>query len=67
MEFDLYKDIQKRTNGEIYIGVVGQLAPESQRSLSGLWICLYFRTSKMRKKKNGRSMNCLSQPPGKRS
>ena len=23
MEFDLYKDIQKRTNGEIYIGVVG--------------------------------------------
>ena len=22
MEFDLYKDIQKRTNGEIYIGVV---------------------------------------------
>ena len=24
MEFDLYKDIQKRTNGEIYIGVVGQ-------------------------------------------
>ena len=23
MDFDLYKDIQKRTNGEIYIGVVG--------------------------------------------
>ena len=23
MEFDLYKDIQKRTNGEIYIGIVG--------------------------------------------
>ncbi len=22
-EFDLYKDIQGRTNGEIYIGVVG--------------------------------------------
>ena len=22
MEFDLYKDIQKRTNGEIYIGIV---------------------------------------------
>lgn len=51
MEFDLYKDIQKRTNGEIYIGIVGRFAPESQRSLSGLWICLYFRTSKMRKKK----------------
>ena len=52
MEFDLYKDIQKRTNGEIYIGVVVTWsAPESQRSLSGLWICLYFRTSKMRKKK----------------
>ena len=25
MEFDLYKDIQKRTNGEIYIGVVGSI------------------------------------------
>ena len=23
MEFDLYKDIRCRTNGEIYIGVVG--------------------------------------------
>ena len=26
MEFDLYKDIQKRTNGEIYIGVVGPVS-----------------------------------------
>ena len=28
MEFDLYKDIQKRTNGEIYIGVVGPVRTE---------------------------------------
>ena len=60
MEFDLYKDIQKRTNGEIYIGIVGPVAPESQRSLSGLWICLYFRTSKMRKKKK-RTLDELPQ------
>ncbi len=55
----IYKDIQKRTNGEIYIGVVGW-GTESQRSLSGLWICLYFRTSKMRKKKK-RTLDELPQ------
>ena len=63
MEFDLYKDIQKRTNGEIYIGVVGPVRTGKSTFIKR-FMDLFVQ---MRKKKNGRSMNCLSQPPGKRS
>ena len=33
---ELYRDIARRTNGEIYIGVVGPV-PASRRSSSALW------------------------------
>lgn len=33
--FQVYKDMKARTNGEIYIGVVGQA---NQHLSSGLWI-----------------------------
>lgn len=37
-QFNLYKDIQARTGGEIYLGVVGRCGQESQPLLNGLWI-----------------------------
>ena len=86
MEFDLYKDIQKRTNGEIYIGVVGPVRTGKStfiKRFMDLFVLPYIEdeeekkrtldelpqsaAGKKKKKKNGRSMNCLSQPPGKRS
>ena len=66
-EFDLYKDIQKRTNGEIYIGIVGPVRTGKStfiKRFMDLFVLPYIEDEE---EKNGRSMNCLSQPPGKRS
>jgi len=66
MEFDLYKDIQKRTNGEIYIGVVGPVRTGKStfiKRFMDLFVLPYIEDEE---EKNGRSMNRLSQPPGKR-
>ena len=60
-DFDLYKDIQGRTGGEIYIGVVGRCAPENQRLSNGSWICLCFLISLMKIQKNVRKMSFPSQ------
>ena len=38
MDFNVYKDIEKRTNGEIYIGVVGPVEQENLLLLRILWI-----------------------------
>ena len=67
MEFDLYKDIQKRTNGEIYIGIVGPVRTGKStfiKRFMDLFVLPYIEDEE---EKNGRSMNCLSQPLGKRS
>ena len=36
--FQVYKDMKARTNGEIYIGVVGRFGQANQHLSSGLWI-----------------------------
>ena len=38
MDFNVYKDIEKRTNGEIYIGVVGPVRTGNLLLLRILWI-----------------------------
>lgn len=38
MDFNVYKDIEKRTNGEIYIGVVGPVRTGKSTLLRILWI-----------------------------
>ena len=45
--FNVYKDIQARTKGEIYIGVVGPVR-ESLRLSSVLWSLQCFRLWKMK-------------------
>ncbi len=35
--FQVYKDIEARTGGEIYIGVADLSARENPRSSNGLW------------------------------
>lgn len=67
MEFDLYKDIQKRTNGEIYIGVVGPVRTGKStfiKRFMDLFVLPYIEDEE---EKSGRSMNCHSQLPGRRS
>ena len=39
--YQLYKDIQVRTNGEIYIGVVGPVRTENQHLLKDSWMFLF--------------------------
>lgn len=37
-EYNIYRDIRNRTNGEIYLGIVGSgCAPENPPSSNGLW------------------------------
>lgn len=35
--YDVYKDINKRTNGEIYLAVVGPVRTGNQHLLKDLW------------------------------
>lgn len=37
-QFNLYKDIQARTGGEIYLGVVARCEPANLPLSNGLWI-----------------------------
>ena len=37
--FDVYKDIQARTNGEIYLGVVGPVRTGKSTLSNDLWTC----------------------------
>lgn len=41
--FHLYQDIQARTKGEIYIGVVGRCEQENPRLSVALWSSLFCR------------------------
>lgn len=45
---DIFKDISKRTNGDIYLGVVGAVRTGSQHSLKNLWKKQYYPTLKMK-------------------
>ena len=40
MDFNVYNDIEKRTKGEIYIGVVGPVRTGNQLLLRILWMWL---------------------------
>lgn len=40
--YDVYMDIKKRTNGEIYFGVVGPVRLVSQLLSKDLWNCVSF-------------------------
>jgi hypothetical protein len=44
-EFNIYRDIAERTQGDIYIGVVGPVSERESLLLSkGLWTCWFCRT-----------------------
>ena len=58
-EFSLYKDMKARTNGEIYIGVVG---PVRTGKLKDLWTCAYCRRWKMNMYVRGQRTNCRRAP-----
>lgn len=36
-EYNIYRDIRNRTNGEIYLGVVGPVRTGNPPSSNGLW------------------------------
>lgn len=38
INFNLYEDIKKRTNGEIYLGVVGPVRTGKSTFVKDLWI-----------------------------
>lgn len=51
--FDIYKDISARTNGEIYIGVVGGVRSGKSTFTNALWSLWCCRSWKMKTKKTG--------------
>ena len=60
-EFDLYKDIRCRTNGEIYIGVVGPVRTGKSTFIKHFMeLCVIPRWT-MRMLKSVQSMNCRNQ------
>ena len=40
--YDVYMDIKKRTNGEIYFGVVGPVRTGKSTFIKRLWNCVSF-------------------------
>ena len=61
-ERSIYKDIENRTGGNIYIGVVGPV-----RTGKSTFIKRFCRVSRMRICGNARSTNCRRAPPVGRS
>ena len=55
---ELYQDIAKRTDGDIYVGVVGPVRTGKSTFIKNvLWIYLLFQTLKMNTEKKGQEMN----------
>ena len=64
--FNVYSDIQARTGGEIYIGVVGPVRT-GKSTFSALWNFSSFRGWKMSMPASAPGMNFPSLRRGKRS
>lgn len=60
-ERNIYSDIAQRTNGDIYIGVVGPVRTGKSTFTSVLWIRLLFRISKMSRLVAEQPMNFRNQ------
>ena len=58
--FQLYKDIQARTHGEIYIGVVGPVRTGKSTFIKRFMDVLVL-PNKITTTENGRRMNCRSR------
>ena len=65
-EFDLYKDIQGRTNGEIYIGVVGPVRTGKSTFIKRFMELCVIPEIDNEYSKKGRSMSCRSRDKEKR-
>ena len=62
--FQVYKDMKARTNGEIYIGVVGPVRTGKSTFIKRFMDLLVLpNMTDIHAKKNGRKMNCRSLLP----
>lgn len=50
--FNLYRDIKARTDGEIYIGVVGPVRTGKSTFIKNSWTLWFFPESKIPMRKN---------------
>ena len=61
--FQVYKDMKARTNGEIYIGVVGPVRTGKSTFIKRFMDLLVLPNMTDIHAKNGRKMNCRSLLP----
>ena len=61
--FNVYSDIKARTNGEIYVGIVGPVRTGKSTFIKMLMGCCRAWTIRMQGSAQG--MNCPKAPPGK--
>ena len=66
-QYELYRDIQARTNGEIYIGVVGPVRTGKSTFIKRFMDVLVLPHMEDEHAKAQTVMNCPSRPPGGRS
>lgn len=66
-EFDVYKDMQARTNGEIYIGVVGPVRTGKSTFIKRFMDVCVLPHMTEEYSKNRRWMNCRRVEPVRRS
>ena len=64
--FNVYKDIQDRTNGEIYIGVVGPVRTGKSTFIKKFMDTVVIPTSQTASSGNARLMSCPSPQLGAR-
>lgn len=65
--FDIYKDISARTNGEIYIGVVGGVRSGKSTFIKRFMELMVLPFMEDENEKSGQSMRCRSRPREPRS
>lgn len=65
--FDVYKDIQARTNGEIYLGVVGPVRTGKSTFIKRFMDLLVLPKIEDEHSRQRTKMSCLSLHPGKQS
>ena len=63
-KFDLYRDIAERTDGDIYIGVVGPVRTGKSTLIKNSWIYWFCRIWKTVSKRNEQGTKCLKAEPG---
>ena len=65
--FQVYKDMKARTNGEIYIGVVGPVRTGKSTFIKRFMDLLVLPNMTDDTQKSGQKTNFRSQPPEQRS